>query len=543
MASVVSVLSEDQFQCSICLDVFTDPVSTPCGHNFCQVCISKYWAACTQFQCPLCKQSFERRPNLHINTILKEITERFKGLLPSPPAVSWAGDTVPEVPCDLCPGEASKAVKSCLVCLASYCGPHLQPHQQRADLRRHTLSQPVRNILRRKCAKHHRLLDLYCRTDRTCVCAMCSETDHRKHNTVPLEREWLLKKANLGKTIADMQQMIQEKQAKAEEISRSVELSRLSAQTALNDSLQLFSLMVRSMERSQAKLIKLIEEKQKAVERRAAGFLDELEQEIGELRRRHAELAQLLHTEDHVQFVQNFPSQFLTPQGKDWSDVTVHSDLCLGAVQRVVSELEERVHTEVTKLAKADLKKVQRYEVNVTLDPRTAHPYLTLSEDYKQVALGPKRQTFSNHPERFDCAGCILGRESFTSGRHYWEVTVWSKTDWDLGVVRDSINRKGKIRASPGNGFWFMSLRNRNRYTFRTDPPTPLDLAEKPRKVGVYVDYEEGQVSFYNVEAGAHIYTFTDTFTEKLLPYFSPCTNEDGNNSAPLVISPVSHMD
>ncbi|XP_041092371.1 E3 ubiquitin-protein ligase TRIM39-like isoform X2 [Polyodon spathula] len=180
--------------------------------------------------------------------------------------------------------------------------------------------------------------------------------------------------------------------------------------------------------------------------------------------------------------------------------------------------------------------------VNVTLDPDTAHPKLILSEEGKQVSLGERRQALPDNPERFDYVVSVLGRQGFTSGRHYWQVEVGEKTRWELGVAKKSINRKGMISRSPRNGYWTVRLRD-GGYEALADHFIPLPLSVKLRKVGVYLDYEEGQISFYNVESRSHIYTFTDTFTEKLYPFFNPSVNTDGKNAAPLIILPVSDRD
>uniref|UniRef100_A0A8C7JDM5 B30.2/SPRY domain-containing protein n=1 Tax=Oncorhynchus kisutch TaxID=8019 RepID=A0A8C7JDM5_ONCKI len=166
--------------------------------------------------------------------------------------------------------------------------------------------------------------------------------------------------------------------------------------------------------------------------------------------------------------------------------------------------------------------------VDVTLDPDTAHPKLILSEDGKQVIFGDVWQDLPYNPERFDTCVSVLGKEGFSSGRFYYDVQVKGKTRWTIGVARESINRMGKITVSPENGYRTLCLRN-GEYKALSGPSVPLSLREKPQKVGVFVDYEEGQVSFYNVEARSHIYSFTgDTFTEKLYPYFGPCLIDGG---------------
>ncbi|XP_029112243.1 E3 ubiquitin-protein ligase TRIM39-like [Scleropages formosus] len=182
--------------------------------------------------------------------------------------------------------------------------------------------------------------------------------------------------------------------------------------------------------------------------------------------------------------------------------------------------------------------------VDVTLDPDTAHPHLVLSEDRKQVRYGDTRQELPDKPERFRKCKGVLGKQGFSSGRHYWEVQVGDKSEWTLGVVRESINRKGYFPLNTNNGLWALRLWNGNKYEALTDPPVLLHLSVKPQKVGVFVDYEEGQVSFYNVEDKSHIYTFTGyKFTEKLYPFFCPGFWYRSENSAPLIISPVSDTD
>ncbi|KAL0983727.1 hypothetical protein UPYG_G00131940 [Umbra pygmaea] len=179
---------------------------------------------------------------------------------------------------------------------------------------------------------------------------------------------------------------------------------------------------------------------------------------------------------------------------------------------------------------------IRRHAVDVILDPDTAHSNLILSDDGKQVYHSYIKQDLPDNPERFNHCFSVLCKEGFCSGRFYYEVQVMEKNDWFLGVARESVNRKGKITLRPDNGFWTVILRD-GEYKALTDIDVTLPLREKPQKVGVFVDYEEGQVSFYNVEARCLIYSFTGfTFTEKLYPYFYPGFNDGGKNSAPLVI-------
>ncbi|XP_055777811.1 butyrophilin subfamily 2 member A2-like isoform X2 [Salvelinus fontinalis] len=187
-----------------------------------------------------------------------------------------------------------------------------------------------------------------------------------------------------------------------------------------------------------------------------------------------------------------------------------------------------------------ELETIRKHAVDVTLDPDTAHPGLILSEDRKQVRRGNIKQNLPDNPERFDTVHYVLGKEGFSSGRFYYEVQVEEKTGWTLGVARESINRKKYIFMKPENGCWTVWRRNKEYKAF-TGPSVILSLREKPQKVGVFVDYEKGQVSFYNVEARSHIYSFTGyTFTEKLYPFFYSGITDI---SDPLVITPVGVTD
>ncbi|XP_029440131.1 butyrophilin subfamily 1 member A1-like isoform X2 [Rhinatrema bivittatum] len=173
------------------------------------------------------------------------------------------------------------------------------------------------------------------------------------------------------------------------------------------------------------------------------------------------------------------------------------------------------------------------YAVDVTLDPETAHPWLLLTDAGKTVKPGGIGEDLLFNLLRFDVfLPFVLGREGFTSGRHYWEVEVGDGRLWQLGVCRDSVRRKGRITRSPEEGYWAMELWYGGKYRALTSPETKLRLSESPRAVGIFLDYEAGEVSFYDAENKSHLFTFSDTFSDPLLPYF--CTLDD-----PLRIRPV----
>ncbi|XP_060745389.1 E3 ubiquitin-protein ligase TRIM39-like [Tachysurus vachellii] len=482
-----SLLSRDLLLCPICVDVLTDPVTTPCGHNLCKSCLTLCWDMNQHCRCPLCNKKFTKRPELKINTTLREVADRFK---------KKSGSDKPEVLCDACSGEKLKALKSCLDCGLSLCKIHLEPHYHIPKLKKHKLINPVENLVANICQKHER---------------------------------------------------VQDRLKKIKDIKHSVEQSKRSTEKEKADSVKVFTALIRSIERSQAELLEMMEEKQKAAERKAEGLIKELEQEISVLKRRDTELERLSHTEKHLHLLQIYFYMCSPPHTKNWTEISINTDVSLDTVTTALSQLQQTLNEKLSKsvtdklkeTVSTELKRIQQYAVDVTLDPDTAHPELILSADGKQVTDGDKRQNLPDTPQRFNRCICVLGKQSFSSGRFYYEVQVRGKTDWSLGVVRENINRKRKITPTPQNGFWTVILRNENQYKACAGPSVRLRLREV-EVVGVFVDYEEGLVSFYDVKSRSHIYSFAgQTFTEELYPYFSPGLNEGGKNSAPLIISPV----
>ncbi|XP_067227248.1 E3 ubiquitin-protein ligase TRIM39-like [Chanodichthys erythropterus] len=524
MASSSGLELNQELQCSVCLEVFTDPVTTSCGHTFCSTCLSKCWTSSRNCFCPFCKEKFSRRPDLKINTTLREVVQYFKK--------RKRGES--EVFCDFCDERKQKAVKSCLMCQSSYCVSHLEPHLRVPRLKKHKLINAVENLEDYICQKHERPLEMFCRDDQKCVCLFCTEGEHRTHNTVPIEEEIREKKIHLAKRQTDFHQMIQDRIKRIEEIQDLVELRKRNTDKEKSSRVEIFTDLIYSIERCQSEQLKMMEKQQRAAEKQGEDLIKELQQEI-------TELEQISHSDYHLHLIQMNSSLYIRPHTKNWSKIRIDSDVNVNSLFRAVTLLRKTQETLNKTIGQTGLKWAQKFAVDVTLDPDTAHPRLILSDDGKQVSDGDIKKNFPENPKRFDVCVNILAKQGFSSGRFYYEVQVKGKTDWTLGVARESINRKGKIILTPKNGYWTVFLRNENQYSACDNPPVSLSLKVKPEKVGVFVDYEEGLVSFYDVDSRSHIYSFTgQTFTDKLYPYLSPYLNDEGKNSKPLIITPVN---
>ncbi|XP_051258409.1 zinc-binding protein A33 [Dicentrarchus labrax] len=557
------VLSEEQFSCSICLEVFVEPVSTPCGHSFCKACLQGYWNHSKKFICPMCKKSYSKKPEMSVNRVLAEISTQFQGLVvaggagaasrgstlnlstdtghggspgPDTGEFAQAGD----VPCDACIGRKLKALKSCVSCPGSFCETHLRHHKKVKTLMSHRLIEPTFHLEDKICKKHERLLEVYCRTDHTCVCTVCAEATHKSHDIVSTDHEFKKKMSNVSKKRSELKHLIKERAKKLEEIKQSIKVIKASAQKELEESWQVYAELQRMVEQSQAELVEAIATRQRDAERHAQELARGLENELSQLRRRSNELEAFSQTQDKVVFLQNLATLAPPPEPADWSAVSINTDLYLGTIRSSVSGLIDKFQDELKRLYGKELRKVQNYSSEVILDPATAQRSLVVSDDGRQVRYEERKTSHVEGPKRFSPALFVLGREGLSSGRHYWEVDMGRKTAWTLGVASASARRKGEIKLSPEGGYWCLWLKN-GEVKALASPRLPLMMQSQPNKVGIFLDYEGGLISFYDVKSRLHLYTFVDTFNESLYPIFSPCLTQEGKNSSPLVITPVKH--
>ncbi|KAI2647042.1 Tripartite motif-containing protein 16 [Labeo rohita] len=501
MAETSISVGKDQFSCLICLDLLKDPVTIPCGHSYCMNCITDCWNKEDKqglYSCPQCRQTFTPRPALKKNVMLADIVDNLKNTITSP---IYAGPG--DVECDSCTGRKRKALKSCLMCLESYCQSHFECHEESHPRKRHKVTDATGRIQEMICSKHDRLLEVFCRSDQKCICLICVMDEHKNHNIVSAEAERTEKQKQLGETVTVIQKKIQERQTELQKLRESVQTHKRSAQTAVKDSERIFTELIHCIERSHSEVIQMIRDREKAEVSRAEGLLMQLQQEIDDLRKRDAELKQLLNTENHIHFLQNF--QFLSVPPASSHSTTVSSllsyddvkssvsiirskleNFCREEIEKISGGVNITIHTPITEPRTRE--HFLHYYHKFTLDLESVHKHLCLSDGNKVAACTATLQPYPDHPDRFDVWPQVLCRES-VCGRCYWEVE-WSGTRGvGISVSYKSISRKGQVSSS--------------------------------RRIGVYVDHSAGILSFYSVsDTMTLIHRVQTTFTQPLYPGF-----------------------
>ncbi|XP_029379926.1 tripartite motif-containing protein 16-like [Echeneis naucrates] len=532
-------LDQETFSCSICLDLLKDPVTTTCGHSYCMNCIKSHWDGEDEkkiYSCPQCRKAFIPRPVLEKSTMLAVLVEQLKktGLQAAPADHCYAGPE--DVACDFCTGRKLKAVKSCLVCLASYCEKHLQPHYDVAPLKKHKLVDPSEKLQENICSRHDEVMKMFCRTDQQCICYLCSVDEHKGHDTVSAAAERTERQRELELSRQQIQQRIQDRDKDVKLLQQEVEAINGSADKAVEDAEKIFTQLIRLMERRRSDVKQQIRSQQETEVSRVKELQEKLEQEITELKRKDAELKLLSHTEDHTQFLHNYPSVSALSEATDSSSINIRPLRYFEDVTAAVSELRDQLQDVLTQkwtnvsltVTEVDVLLPQpepepksrteflRYSQDITLDPNTVNRYLLLSEGNRKVTRMSEVQSYSDHPDRFIGWCQVLSRESLT-GRCYWEV------EW-RGGVSVAVTYKNISRAGSSNECGFGSnnkswalICDQNCFTFWSNSfQTPVSGPPSSR-VGVYLDHRAGILSFYSVsETMTLLHRVQTTFTQPL---------------------------
>ncbi|KAM5247565.1 E3 ubiquitin-protein ligase TRIM21 [Ctenodactylus gundi] len=375
-----------------------------------------------------------------------------------------------------------------------------------------------------QCAVHGEKLQLFCEKDGQALCWVCARSKkHHKHTMIPIEDAAQEYQEKLQVALRNLRQQ--------QELAEKLELDLAAKKADWKRKIETHKSRIHAEFVQQKKF--LVEEEQRQLqklekeEREELRILGETEAELAQQSQALQALISELEWKSQssaLELLQEF--KFSSPRSESWN---------LKKVDIVSPELRSACYV-------PGLKEMLRTcGVHITLDGDTANPWLILSEDKRQMRLGDTRQEVPDNEERFDNYPMVLGAQSLDSGKFYWEVDVTGKEAWDLGVCRNSVQRKGAFMLNTENGFWTIWLWNKDRYEVGTCPQTRLHLQVPPCQVGIFLDYEAGTVSFYNItDHGSLIYTFSEcAFTGPLRPFFSPGFNDGGGNAAPLTLCPL----
>ncbi|KAM9469285.1 tripartite motif-containing protein 16-like isoform 1-T1 [Clarias gariepinus] len=542
MAEASISVDQDQFSCAVCLDPLKDPVTTPCGHNYCKVCINRFWDqedVKRVYSCPQCRETFAPRPVLRRNNMLAEMMEKQNNTELQAASAPHCNAGPGDVECDFCIGRKRKAVNSCMVCQASYCEDHLQPHYQSPAFKKHKLVEACAELQEKICSQHNRPIEIYCRTDQSFICYLCMMDDHKGHETGSTKAERNKKQDELKGEQGKSQQRIKEKQKKVQELKQTVDTIKMHSQAAVEKSEMIFTELISLMEKKRSEVTELIRAQEKAELSRAERLLKQLEQEIADLKRRVTELEQLSQTHNDVHFLQSFPSLCVSPGCEDAPSFTVNQHLSFDGVRKSLSDLKKRVE----EICEEEFNKIRpqvaafqilqpknreeflQYFCYLTLDPTTAHHQLILSEKNRSVTRSETHQQYSDQPERFNYWEQVLCKES-VCGRCYWEVE-WSGVV-SISVAYEEISRKETghecllgynsqswtlLCSSSSVCFWHNKI--------KTDIQGPMTS-----RIGVYVDHGAGTLSFYSIcDTMRLLHRVHTTFTQPLYAGFCMAKN------------------
>lgn len=502
---------QSELTCPVCLELFRDPVILECGHHFCQVCIIQCWEAKADelSNCPKCRKSCARK--LRPNSLLCNVVDSVRRARTMDAAVGTIGydpeSGTLEEPEEREPGSSMSSVASSI------------GHWPRLGMD--------------MCEEHEEKLKLYCEDDQLPICLVCGMSrDHKTHNVIPINEAFENYKDKLSVALERVQQQTEEASLFQTQTNEKILLIKERAgdleELVTAEFSRLREFLLEEEERIKEKLQKQKVEKLNQLEE----ALTEATEQISQLESTADQLRLKLREEENPEqlkgikdFIGGAESLFERPPEVG---VDLQSGEFLGPLQyRTWRKMSSIFQPAVTA---------------VFLDPDTAYPCLWVSQCCTSVQVGKIQPNLPNNPERFTRYNIVLGSEAFSSGRHYWEVEVGSKTAWGLGVALASVNRKEEISLCPDDGFWTMVLRDNgngtSEYEACTDSEESLLYPPKPpRRVGVYLDYGRGEVSFYDAGDMSHLFTFYDAnFKEPVFPYFNPWPIINGYNWEPLTI-------
>ncbi|XP_063062980.1 tripartite motif-containing protein 16-like [Engraulis encrasicolus] len=540
MAEASVLLAQDEFICPICLDLLKDPVGIPCGHSFCMDCMSDYWDQEDPkgvYRCPQCRQIFTPRPVLGRNTMLAKVVEKLKllGLQSASADHSYLGPG--DVECDICSGRKRKAVKSCLICLSSYCETHFRAHNDLNPGKKHKVIDAAGKLEDLICSQHDKLLEVFCRTDQMCICMLCVMDDHKGHDTVSVAAARTEKQTELGDTQRKLQEIIKEKEHHIQELRDGVETLQCSADAAVENTEIVFTEIISSIEKRRSEVTKLIRDQERVDVSRAEELMETLGQEITELKRKVTELEQFSQSENNIQFLKSFQSLCASTISDKASTCSVHTDVLFESVSDGLTMLKEKLQ-DVLHQGLQDMTKTEKfrplepeareyflkYSCQMTLDPNTANNFLRLSEGNTVVERVTVSQSYPDHADRFNVERQVMCSEATSRPtRCYWEVE-WSGHEVLIAVSYKGLKRKGnnnEVYLGYNTNSWALYFHPSGFWFYHNNKQTKLPHAQSSSRIGVYVDHRAGTLSFYSVsDCMTLLHKVQTTFHEELYPAF-----------------------
>ncbi|XP_056089289.1 E3 ubiquitin-protein ligase TRIM16 [Rhinichthys klamathensis goyatoka] len=438
--------------------------------------------------------------------------------------------------CDSCTGRKEKAIKTCLVCLASYCETHLQMHNDLSAGNTHLLVDVTGNLLEKMCGEHQKLLEVYCRTDGQCICCFCMlEMKHKGHDMVCVATERADKQRQLEKSM----QIVTDRVTELKEIQKSAGSLRTLTQATEEEGDRIFTELLGFIRKSHTEMIVLVQTQMTTELDRIQGHSEGLEQEISKLRMKQSELEQLSHTDDHIYFLQEVESRWPTSQCPDFPSLTTNPQFSFGEVIKSLSSLKAQIEDiwrlEMTRIFSAvTAEKILlpqepktredflKFLVSLSLDPNTAHRNLRLSEQNQGVDCSIEPQSYPEHQDRFEWWAQVLSKKGLT-GRCYWEVVWTGQYGVDIAVSYKDISRTGQDDDS-GFGYnrqsWSLDCTIFRYALVHNNEEVEVD-APLSHRIGVYLDHRAGLLSFYSVsDTMILLHRVQTRFTQPLYPGF-----------------------
>ncbi|XP_056405462.1 E3 ubiquitin/ISG15 ligase TRIM25-like [Hyla sarda] len=508
----------DELTCSICLNIFTDPVTLRCGHNFCLVCIGHVLE--TQdgigvYSCPDCRARFTDRPLLQGNVTLRNIAEHF--LYFQPDEVEGA------IFCTNCINAPVPAVKSCLHCEASLCYDHLRVHSKSPE---HVLCDPTTTFSKRKCSVHNEVLRYYCSNDRTCICVTCCLAgDHSGHKVEPLKKASQKKKAMLKNILKNLSALSKE----AEERLQNMQNRRREVQEKATDIKEKVASLFVDIKRQLEILENKVQAEISRQENQVSHLIQQLEIQKSELSLVTCHIEEVCNMTDPLTLLQECVSVRFCP-----AEETGHEIRGDDTKESYIGDMDEGLISETLHTGLYDILAFVRKQIYVkenkctTLDEDTVANNLLLSIDKKSVFWTQKLPDLGHVelPVRFQNCSQVLSLESFCSGRHYWDIETSNHGEWRLGVSYSTVERGGDCSYLGCNDkSWCLCRSNNNQYSVVNDNrEIQLTPVISHHRFRIYLDYYGGRLSFYELCSPIrHLYTYSADFTDPLHVAFYVC--------------------